>query len=167
MARPVVQIDSEMDSRVGDLGFELVDLVWAGSTARPILRVRIDRPDTVPGRGVSVDDCAVVSRALEAWLDEHEALPERYTLEVSSPGVDRPLVRERDFVRFSGENVAVKGHDVLAGRSRRLEGELLGLADGGEGDEGTVAVRLRLPSGDEVSIPRDEIAGANLVFTWK
>ncbi len=59
--------------------------------------------------------------------------------------------------------MALKGHDVLAGRARRLEGELLGL----EGSDGEAAVRLRLPDGNEVSIPRAEIAGANLVFTWK
>lgn len=165
MAKPVPGIEGQLESRIEDLGYELVDSSWAGSTKRPILRLRIDRQDSVPGRGgVSVDDCATVSRALEAWLDEHEELPERYTLEVSSPGVDRPLVRDRDFVRFAGETVAVKGHDTLAGRARRLEGELLGLA---EGDEGTGAVKLRLPSGDEVSIPRKDIAGANLVFTWK
>jgi ribosome maturation factor RimP len=110
-----------------------------------------------------VDDCAKVSRALEPWLDGREDLPERYVLEVSSPGVDRPLLRDRDYERFRGEWVAIKGHDVLAGRARRLEGELLGL----EGEGGTAAVRLRLQDGDEVSIPRESIAGANLVFTWK
>ena len=162
--RSVPEIDRGIETRVSDLGFELVDVSWAGSRKRPILRVRIDRPDSRPGEGVSVDDCASASRALEAWLDEHEDVPERYVLEVSSPGVDRPLLRDRDFTRFAGETVAVKGHDVLAGRARRLEGELLGL-DQGEG--GGSAVRLRLPSGDEVSIPRSEIAGANLIFTWK
>ncbi|NJD19275.1 MAG: ribosome maturation factor, partial [Gemmatimonadetes bacterium] len=104
-----------------------------------------------------------VSRALEPWLDGREDVPERYVLEVSSPGVDRPLLRDRDYERFRGEQVAVKGHEVLADRARRLEGELLGL----EGEGGSAAVRLRLPDGDEVSIPRELIAGANLVFTWK
>ena len=144
-------IDREMEARVHDLGFELVDLRWGGSSRRPVLRVRIDRPDSTPGEGVTVHDC------------ESEALPERYVLEVSSPGVDRPLVRRSDFQRFRGQRVAVKGRDVLAGRARRLEGELLGLEDG----DGADVVRIRLPDGDEVSIPRDDIAGANLVFTWK
>ena len=162
--RSVPEIDRELDARVAAEGFELVDVRWAGSKSRPILKMRIDRPGSSPEGGVTVGECAQVSRAVEPWLDEHPAVPERYVLEVSSPGVDRPLVRDRDFRRFSGERVAVKGHDVLAGRSRRLEGELLGLD---EREEGEAAVRLRLPDGDEVSIPRAEIAGANLVFTWK
>jgi len=85
-------------------------------------------------------------------------------LEVSSPGVDRPLVRARDFERFRGERVAVLGRDVLLGRSTRLEGELLGLED--EGGK-TESVRLRLPDGQEVGIPRSEIRKAHLVFEWK
>jgi len=158
--RSNAEIDREVEVHVEALGFELVDIRWGGSARRPSLRVRIDRPDATPGHGVTVDDCAQVSRALEPWLDAREDLPERYVLEVSSPGVDRPLLRDRDYRRFRGERVAVKGHDILAGRARRLEGELLGL------DEGSGAVRLRLPDGDEVSIPQTEIAGANLVFTW-
>jgi ribosome maturation factor RimP len=161
--RSIPEIERELEGRVEALGFELVDVRWGGSPRRPSLRVRIDRRDSQPGEGVTVADCATVSRSLEPWLDGREDLPERYTLEVSSPGVDRPLVRDRDYQRFQGERVAVKGHDVLAGRARRLEGELLGL----EGSEGKAAVRLRLPDGDEVSIPREEIAGANLVFTWR
>ena len=161
--RPIPAIEAELETRVEALGFELVDARWGGSTRRPSLRVRIDRVDSAPGHGVTVDECAAVSRGLEAWLDGVEDLPERYVLEVSSPGVDRALVRDRDYERFRGEKVAVKGHDVLAGRARRLEGELLGI----ETEKGAQAVRLRLPDGDEVSIPRTEIAGANLVFTWK
>jgi len=159
--RSIPEIESELEARVEALGFEFVDLRWGGGSRRPSLRVRIDRPGSIPGHGVTVDDCATVSRALEPWLDAREDLPERYVLEVSSPGVDRPLLRDRDYERFRGERVAVKGHDILAGRARRLEGELLGL------DEGAAVVMLRLPNGDEVRIPRDEIAGANLVFTWK
>jgi len=157
------EIEREMEARVDALGFELVDVRWGGSGGRPSLRVRIDRPDAVVGHGVTVDDCAVVSRALGPWLDARPDLPARYVLEVSSPGVDRPLTKDRDFQRFRGQKVAVKGHDVLVGRARRLEGELLGLEEG----EGGPAVRLRLADGDEVSIPRERVAGVNLVFTWK
>lgn len=157
------EIERELAARVEGLGYELVDVRWGGSSNRPSLRVRVDRAGSARGEGVTVGDCATVSRALEPWLDQREDLPARYVLEVSSPGVDRPLLRDRDFERFRGERVAVKGHDVLAGRARRLEGELLGLEEG----DGAGAVRLRLPDGDEVSIPRDQIAGANLVFTWK
>lgn len=162
--RVVPEIDSELEGRIEDLGYELVELRWGGSGRRPLLRLRIDRPDSRPGDGVTVDECAFVSRALEPWLDGHEGLPERYVLEVSSPGVDRPLVRARDFERFRGEQVAVQGHEVLLGRSTRLEGELVGLENGGTETE---AVMLRLPEGDEVRIPRSRIRRAHLVFTWK
>ena len=162
--RAVPEIDQGLESRVEELGYEVVELQWGGSGRRPMLKLRIDRPDTIPGEGVTVDECAKVSRALESWLDEHEGLSERYVLEVSSPGVDRPLVRPRDFDRFKGEHIAVKGKEVLLDKATRLEGELLGLADEGTDDE---SVLLRLPSGEEVSIPRSEIRKAHFVFTWK
>jgi ribosome maturation factor RimP len=162
--RVVPEIERELADRVEDLGYELVEVHWGGSGQRPQLKLRIDRPDSSPGTGVTVDECARVSRALEPWLDGHQALSDRYVLEVSSPGVERPLVRERDFVRFRGERVAVSGKEVLAGLSTRLEGELLGLE--GVGSEAE-AVRLRLTGGKEVSIPRSEIRKAHLLFEWK
>jgi len=162
--RVVPEIERELADRVEGLGYELVEVHWGGSGQRPQLKLRIDRPDSGPGAGVTVDECARVSRALEPWLDEHEALSDRYVLEVSSPGVERPLVRERDFERFRGERVAVSGKEVLAGLSTRLEGELLGLEGAGSGAE---AVLLRLPGGKEVSIPRSEIRKAHLLFEWK
>jgi len=162
--RVVPEIERELEGRIAELGYDLVEVRWAGSGRRPLLKLRIDRRDSVPGRGVTVDDCATVSRALEPWLDTHESLSERYVLEVSSPGLDRPLVKGRDFERFRGERVAVNGNDVLAGRARRLEGELLGLQ---ETESGSEQVVLRLPDGDEVSIPRSDIRKAHLVFTWK
>lgn len=166
MAAPVPEVTAELEARIEQLGYELVDAMWAGSKRRPILRVRIDRPDSGAGPGavgVNLDDCASVSRALEAWLDELPAIPERYVLEVSSPGVDRPLVRPSDYQRFAGQQVAVKGAEVLAGRARRLEGELLGLDESGA--EGP-CVRLRLPGGEDVAVPLSLIKGGHLVYTW-
>ena len=157
------EVEKDLERRIEELGFELVDVHWGGTSSRPVLKLRIDRLDSTPGDGVTVGDCTVVSRTLEPWLDAHESISERYLLEVSSPGLDRPLTRARDFDRFRGELVALRGHDVLAGRSRRLEGELLGLEEG-EGE--SEAVRLRLPDGGEVAIPRSEIQKAHLVFTW-
>jgi ribosome maturation factor RimP len=162
--RVVPEIEAELEARVHDLGYELVEVRWGGSGQRPQLKLRIDRPDSGPGAGVTVEECAHVSRALEPWLDEHEALSRRYVLEVSSPGVDRLLVRARDFERFRGERVAVIGRDVLLGLSTRLEGELLGLRD--EGSE-TEAVRLRLSDGSEVGIPTADVRKAHLLFEWK
>ncbi|MGE0159268.1 MAG: ribosome maturation factor RimP [Gemmatimonadales bacterium] len=165
--RVLPEMEQELAGRIADLGFELVEVKWGGSGQRPQLKVRIDRPDAAPGAGVTVDECAKVSRALEPWLDAHEALSKRYVLEVSSPGVERPLVKGRDFERFRGERVAVVGTGLLAGMATRLEGELLGLEGAGSDAE---AVRLRLSGkeGDkEVSIPRSEIRKANLLFEWK
>ncbi len=154
----------EMEPRVAELGFEVVELEQAGSRARPILRLSIDLPDSKPGQpSVSLDDCARVSRALEPWLDQREGLSERYVLEVSSPGIERPLVRPRDWERFAGAEVAVKGRETLAGRARRLEGTLLGL----RGDPGAERVALRLADGEEVEIPLAEIDRGNLVYRWE
>lgn len=155
-------LERELAARIEALGFELVELERGGSRTRPVLRIRMDRPDAEPGQGVTLDDCAAVSRALEPMLDARENLGEKYVLEVSSPGVERPLVRPRDFERFAGHEVALIGQAPLAGRGRRLEGELLGYAaDDGE------AVRLRLGDGDVVDIPRDEVARAHLIFRWR
>lgn len=163
--RVVPEIQEELADRIERLGFELVEVRWGGSGQRPRLEVRIDRPGSGPGSGVTVEECASVSRALEPWLDEHEALSRRYVLEVSSPGVERPLVKGRDFERFRGERVAVTGTGLLAGLSTRLEGELLGLE--GEGDAEAVRLLLRRKDGErEVRIPRSEIRKANLVFEW-
>jgi ribosome maturation factor RimP len=162
--RVVPEIEAELEARVQDLGYELIDVRWGGSGQRPQLKLRIDRSDSTPGDGVTVDECAQVSRALEPWLEEHEAFSGRYVLEVSSPGVDRPLVRARDFERFRGERVAVIGRDLLLGRSTRLEGELLGVQNPGSESE---SVSLRLRDGEEVDIPRGEIRKAHLVFDWR
>lgn len=163
-ARP--EIERELEHRVEDLGYELVDFRWGGSGKKPLLRLRIDRPDSSPGHGVTVDDCASVSRALEPWLDGQEDLSRSYVLEVSSPGVERPLVRDRDFDRFRGERVVVKGHEVLHGESKRLDGELIGLKQDGTNADGGVVV-LRLSNGEEVDLPRRKIRSVHLAFTWK
>lgn len=155
---------AELEPRVAELGFELVELEQAGSRARPILRLSIDLPDSRPGEpSVSLDDCARVSRALEPWLDARDGLSDRYVLEVSSPGVERPLLKPRDWERFAGAEVAVKGRGVLADRARRLEGVLLGL----RGGEGGPRVALRLPGDEDVEIPLAEIDRGNLVYRWE
>jgi ribosome maturation factor RimP len=164
--RVVPEIQQELSDRIEGLGFELVEVRWGGSGQRPRLELRIDRPGSGPGTGVTVEECASVSRALEPWLDEHESLSRRYVLEVSSPGVERPLVKVGDFERFRGERVAVIGTGVLAGLATRLEGELLGIEGAGT-DEEAVRLRLRGKGGDsEVRIPRSEIRKANLLFEW-
>ena len=161
MASSRPEIEREAEGRLLDLGIDLVSMDWAGSRKRPLIRLRIER-SPMGDAPVTVDDCARVSRALEGWLDEHDEIPERYVLEVSSPGVERPLTRTRDWERFAGEPVAVVGYGVLAERSSRLEAELLGLDS-----EPEPTVRLRLGDGAEVGVPLTEIKGAHLLFKWK
>lgn len=165
MARSLGELEHELTERVGALGYDVVQLERAGSQRRPILRVRIDLPEGSEA-GVTVDDCAKVSRAVEAWLDESSTVPERYVLEVSSPGVERPLTRPRDWVRFAGRRAAVKSRETLAGIGRRLEGTILE-PDGKDSDPETQEVRLRLDNGEVVAIPLDQVQRANLVHEWK
>ena len=154
-------LEHGVEERLDRLGYELVELQWAGNAQRPVVRLRIEREAL--DRPVSLDDCAAVSRDLEGWLDRDARLSSRYVLEVSSPGLERPLTRDKDFQRFRGRRVAVRGSEVLCGRASRLEGELLGLVRGGDGSE---AIRLRLNGGDEVEVPRAVVRGARLVHEW-
>ena len=166
MAPTRSKIRREAEDRLLDLGIDLVSMEWAGSRNRPIIRLRIEPSPTgdapMGALPVTVGDCARVSRALESWLDEHDEIPERYVLEVSSPGIERPLTRARDWERFVGEPVVVVGFGVLAERSSRLEAELLGLDP-----EPEPTVRLRLGDGAEVGVPLTDIKGAHLLFKWK
>lgn len=154
----------DLEEGVAALGFELVELERAGNARRPVLRLRIDRPDSGPDTSVSVDDCARVSRALEPRLDTREGLSPNYVLEVSSPGVERPLVRRRDWERFVGREVLLRGKGAWAGRTNRLQGTLLGLVTE-EGEEEERAA-LRLDSGEEVRVSLSEVESASLVFRW-
>jgi ribosome maturation factor RimP len=156
------ELEQQIEARVAGLGYELVELERAGSKSRPILRVRVDVPGSEPGAGVSVADCARVSRSIEEFLDEAPDIAERYVLEVSSPGVERPLVRAADFTRFAGRDVAVKLSKPLASGAKRVEGELVGL-DVMDGEE---RIRLRLADGSTMDIPRADVTRANLVFRW-
>ncbi|UCC73109.1 MAG: ribosome maturation factor RimP [Gemmatimonadota bacterium] len=166
MAQRERRVDEELERTVeavlDGLGYELVELDKAGQRARPILRLRIDRPGSEPGRGVTVDDCARVSRELEKVLDTWEDLPSGYLLEVSSPGVERPLRKRRDFERAVGREIAVRGYEPLAQGAKRLEGVLLGIEGSGVAER----LRVKLRDESEVEVLCSAIAKANLVFRW-
>lgn len=106
------------------LGFELIAVEFGGSGGNRVLRVYIDGPD-----GVTVDDCERVSRQVSAILDVEDPVPGRYTLEVSSPGLDRPLVKPRHFEQVVGEEIKVRIREPLEGR-RRFRGRLQAVRDG-------------------------------------
>lgn len=154
----------ELERKVEELGFELVEVEWAGHRPRPILRLRIDRPFGTPEDGVTVDECARVSRGLEPWLDAVEEIADNYVLEVSSPGIERPLVKDRDFTRFAGRRIAVRGPEPFRGKATYLEGELLGVDDAEDGAE---RIRLKLKDGDVLEIPRADIETAHLVHRFE
>lgn len=114
---------------------ELVDLEFVKEGVNWYLRVYIDKEG-----GVNIDDCERVSRALEAKLDEHDPIEQAYILEVSSPGIDRPLKKDADFVKYQGEIIDVKLYKAQNG-SKQYQGKLLGLENGVlsiEEEDGTV-----------------------------
>ena len=129
-------------------GMELVHLEMKREPGGFIVRLYIDKEG-----GVTLDDCAAVSRRLSVEMDVEDPVPERFTLEVSSPGLDRPLVSDRDFLRFSGRNISLTTREPIDGR-RNFQGRLVGLIDG--------SVRLILEGGREIAIPRERIAKARL-----
>jgi ribosome maturation factor RimP len=128
-------------------GMELVDVAYQGGQTGMTLRLVIDKPD-----GVTVDDCADVSHLVGDILDVKDPIPGRYHLEVSSPGINRPLTRQQDFDRFSGQKIYVETKALLDGR-RRFKGVLAGIRNG--------KVRLSV-QGDSVEIPLDDILKARL-----
>lgn len=134
------------------LGLELVEVQFVREHGRHILRVAIDKPG-----GVGIADCEAVSRALDAALDAQDPIPHSYALEVSSPGIERPLKKPADFVRFAGRTAVVRLFAPWLGR-KRWTGRLAGLSAAGE--------VLLVPDGAEqpVAIPAAAVSRARLVF---
>lgn len=137
------------------LGYDLVELRTAGSRSRPTLQLRIDRRD---GAAVTVSDCAIVSRAVEEKLEAEKKVGPEYVLEVSSPGIERPLHRISDWRRFVGQRASVLS-PVLQGRA---EVEILGV----DGSEGAESVIVRTAQGIEQRIALADVKDARLAFTW-
>lgn len=139
------------------MGYRLVRLMQTGGLRRPTLQVMAERRDDEP---MTVEDCAEISRAVSALLDVADPIAGAYTLEVSSPGIDRPLVRPEDYDRFAGFEARVDLSSPLdiagQGGRKRFRGRLLGR----DGDH----VRLAAEGG-EVRLPLEAIAKAKLVLT--
>ncbi len=114
LAEPVVE----------GLGIEVVDVVYTSEYGRRVLRIFIDKPG-----GVTVDDCSTVSRELGTVLDVEDPIPQRYTLEVSSPGLDRLLVKERDFQKSIGKKVKVRTKEAIEGR-KNFKAAVAGVENG-------------------------------------
>ena len=133
------------------LGYDLVRVELLG-TRQPTLQIMAERQDR---GGMTVDDCAVLSRTISALLDVEDPLPGAYNLEVSSPGIDRPLTRPEDYDRFAGFDARIDVYPPIEGR-KRFKGRLLG-RDG---------ETVRLDSGDgEVGLALGQIQRAKLLLT--
>lgn len=135
---------------IEDLGFELVRLRLMGGNTK-VLQVMAERPDG----GIEVDDCATISTAISAVLDVEDPIAEGYTLEVSSPGIDRPLTRLKDFDTWAGYVAKLETSELIDGR-KRFKGALAGTEDGEvlvEIEEGTIGLKF------------DWLADAKLVLT--
>lgn len=140
------------------MGYELVRVHLSGG-GQPTLQVMVERADR---EQMTVDHCAEVSRAVSALLDVEDPIPSAYTLEVSSPGIDRPLTRPADFDRFAGFEAKLETRRPIDGR-RRFRGAVIGRA-GTAGDR--VAMRVDQDGGAAtVEIPLDAVHRAKLVLT--
>jgi ribosome maturation factor RimP len=146
-----VTLEAVVNAELDAAGFDLVELRKGGTKARPLIEIRIDRRD---GATVSVDDCAKVSRAIEARLDEGGIVNERYVLQVSSPG-DRPLRTPTEWRRFVGRWVSVLAPD----HGGRFEGKVLEI----EGEAGAEIATLEV-DGKKRQLPLAAVKEARLAF---
>jgi ribosome maturation factor RimP len=134
----------------GELNYEVVEVALTKEGSQQVLRVFIDRPE-----GIGVEDCALFSKRLSTVLDEQDPIATAYLLEVSSPGLERPLTKAEHFQRFAGQGVELKLFAPIQGR-RRLKGRLKGWS---EQDGGTVLLEM---DGAILNIPWKTISKARL-----
>lgn len=148
---PTEKIAQLIEPSLQAMGFDLVRVSVRGG-GRPVLQIMAERADREP---MTVEHCAQISRTVSAVLDVEDPFPSAYELEVTSPGIDRPLVRRDDFERFAGFEARIETHEPVEGR-KRFRGRLLGV----EGD----AIKIRLAEGEQ-HIPWRGIKKAKLVLT--
>jgi ribosome maturation factor RimP len=151
---PALRVAQLIEPVLESMGFRLVRVKLSG----PALQIMAERPDGL----FSIDDCEQASRAISPVLDLEDPIPSRYHLEVSSPGIDRPLVRAEDFERWAGHEAKIEMATPQAGR-KRFRGALEGYADG------EVRLFIDNPEGGTekvlVGLPFDAISDAKLVLT--
>lgn len=138
---------------VAENGLELIDVEYVKEGAEWYLRLFLDKDDEY---GVDLDDCELISRKFSDVLEEKDPITQAYRLEVSSPGIERPLKRTKDFLRFAGEKVQIKTFSEVEGRK-----QFIGIL--GETTEETVTMDV---DGIVIKIPRKQISKANLVWEF-
>jgi ribosome maturation factor RimP len=154
---PAVE-NSELVNKLTDLGqqaargtpVEIVEVQLRGAGKSRLLRVYIDKPG-----GVTHGDCELISERIGKLLDQEDVIPDAYTLEVSSPGVDRKLTRPRDFERVVGQKIRLAVRDAIEGHTR-FEGKLAGFAQG--------TLEVEIAPEHLVRVPLDQVQKANLKF---
>ena len=144
MKKQVQQAIIELATPIVDsLNYELVDVEFVKEGANWYLRIFIDKDG-----GITIDDCQAVSERMSDVLDKQDPIQQSYYLEVSSPGLDRPLKTERDFIKYKGEEVEVKLFQPVDGQ-KLFEGELIGLV------ENSIVIKS---NGKELSFEREKVA---------
>jgi ribosome maturation factor RimP len=133
-------------------GVEIVEIELKGGGKNQFLRVSIDKPE-----GVTHTDCENISHQLGEILDAQDIIPAHYTLEVSSPGVERKLLKLKDFERFQGKKAKVVLREPVENQ-KHLEGTLVGIED--------QEIALELAGGHRVHFPHNQVEKANLKFEW-
>lgn len=151
------QIADLLQPILDSMGLELVEVEFKKLGRGHLLQIFIDKPG-----GVTLDDCADVSRELSIQLDVEDCIPGRYTLEVSSPGLNRPLKKEQDFVRFQGQLAVIKTTELLQDEKGSRRKTFLGVIQGVE--DGVVVTRLK--EGALARIPLNMIDKAHLEFEF-
>ncbi len=148
-------------------GLELFEIELKGAGKNQLLRIVIDKPE-----GVTHGDCEHVSRSVSERLDASDPIPDTYQLEVSSPGVERPLRSPRDWDRFRGKKAKVVLKAPLAGDPKGIKSfdgviaEVTGAAVAGADAVDSAAATLELPDGTRVNFPLEQVSRANLKFEW-
>jgi ribosome maturation factor RimP len=148
------QIRQLAEPVLASVGMELVQVECLRMQARWVVRIYMDREE----EGVTLDDCALISNQLGDLLDVHDVPPGPYTLEVSSPGLDRPLQRDKDFLKYRGSRINLRLREKIDGR-QHFCGDLTDYEDG---ESGKVLV-MRV-TGKIYRIPREAVFKANLVY---
>ena len=154
-------LETLVASQIKPLGLELFELKVGGGRGRPVLDVRVERED---GERVTVDDCAAASRAIESRLDADNFAGSNYVLEVSSPGVERPLRDARDWKKYIGKTAVVTANVPGDPAGRRTDEVEIAAV---EGDAGREEVTVRNERGDERRFPLAAVEKARLAFHWK
>jgi len=132
--------------------FELVDVEYIKEGPYWYLRIYIDKPG-----GITIDDCQVVSEEIDPLIDKKNIIEQSYFLEVSSPGLERPLKKDKDFERFKGEHVQVKLYSPIEGK-KVFEGELLGLVDN--------KIAIKIDAERTVEFEREKVSSVRRVIVF-